>query len=444
MWVRVKSAIRKSVRDIRRKRSSQRRHAELYVGPYRIKRTRKPYKTSPSTDPPAVKNSTCLIRKSDPTTQFRRTQQSTSALPSHHLPQRTRPVSAHRNCNRNGAHGAKSAMDRTKISKACEPCRRRKVKCNGEHPCPNCRSRPMECRYRLKSRIRARHSTPSNPPSATSSNPVDSRPEPGSERRIEPQDAPSELYGTVVAAAQQAPHQSTDGSQLFYGPSSNFAFLQQLHRIILSSQPGGLTSSSGGHDDQGLDLFLQRNVFFGVPSRLTQETHNLLTQNARLPDIAPRPLAEQFLDNFKVSSLHLLPFLTDASLDTLFALAYSEDAGSQPELQKAILLPLVLAIGALSTPETELAEALFMYAKWRSAMYEDAVTLPMIQISLLKADYQINIGRPNSGYLTVGTACRKALAMGLHANAEKTYPQTHVEDIEERRTTLWCLYFYET
>lgn len=339
-------------------------------------------------------------------------------------------------------------MDRTKVPKACEPCRRRKVKCNGEHPCPNCRSRPTECRYRLKPRIRARPSTPStNPPSITSSNAVESRPrpEPGSERRIEPQDAPSELYGTVVAAAQQAPHQSTDGSQLFYGPSSNFAFLQQLHRIILSSQPGGLTSSCGGqHDDQGLDLFLQRNVFFGVPSRLTSETHHLLAQHARLPEIAARPLAEQFLDNFKISSLHLLPFLTHASLDALFSSAYSEDAGTQLESQKAILLPLVLAIGALSTPETELAEALFMYAKWRSAMYEDAVTLPMIQISLLKADYQINIGRPNSGYLTVGTACRKALAMGLHANAEKTYPQTHEEDIEERRTTLWCLYFYET
>lgn len=336
-------------------------------------------------------------------------------------------------------------MDRTKVPKACEPCRRRKIRCNGERPCPHCRSRPAECRYRLKPRVRARPSMPSNPPSVTSSNTAESRTEPGSERRIEPQDAPSELYGTVVAAAQQAPHQSTDGSQLFYGPSSNFAFLQQLHRIILSSQPGGLTSSCGGqHDDQGLDLFLQRNVFFGVPSRLTQETHHLLTQNARLPEIAPKVLAEQFLESFKVSSLHLLPFLTDASLDALFASAYSEDAGTQLESQKAILLPLVLAIGALSTPETELAEALFMHAKWRSAMYEDAVTLPMIQISLLKADYQINIGRPNSGYLTVGTACRKALAMGLHANAEKTYPQTHVEDIEERRTTLWCLYFYET
>ncbi|KFZ14211.1 hypothetical protein V501_03350 [Pseudogymnoascus sp. VKM F-4519 (FW-2642)] len=297
-------------------------------------------------------------------------------------------------------------------------------------------------------------------PSTTTSKPVESQPSlplpeadniPTPEHvqtsdRIQPHDAPSEMFGSVVAGAtHQSPPQFTDGSQLFYGPSSNFAFLQQLHRIILSSQPSGTTSTYGPQqDDQGLDLFHQRNVFFGVPLRLTAETSHLLDRHARLSEIAPKPLAEIFLDNFKISSLHLLPFLSDSSLDNLFACDYSDNVHAHSESQKSILLPLVLAIGALNTPNTEVAEALFMHAKWRSAMYEDAVTLPMIQISLLKADYQINIGRPNSAYLALGTACRKAMAMGLHANAEKTYPQTHEEEIEERRTTIWCLYFYET
>ena len=341
-------------------------------------------------------------------------------------------------------------MQRIKIPKACEPCRRRKTKCNGETPCLGCQSRPSDCRYRHKPRVRNRnpqsragpsrlghHAGPSAPGSSASPGP---EPQPDEAEDLE---ARPELYGTVAASPCHAP-QPDEGSQLFYGSSSNFAFLQHLHRIILPPQPIRSAAATPERGDPGLDMFMQRDVFFGVPSRMTREMHSLVARNPRLDEIVPRPLAELFLDNFKIGSLHIMPFVEASSLDHLFFLAYHDDgAGSPAASQRSIMLPLVLAIGACNTPHTDLAEALFTHAKSRAAAYEDAVTLPMIQVSLLMADYQINIGRPNSGYLYVGTACRKALAMGLNAQTDGSYSHSQT-DVEDRRTTMWTLYFFET
>lgn len=60
------------------------------------------------------------------------------------------------------------------------------------------------------------------------------------------------------------------------------------------------------------------------------------------------------------------------------------------------------------------------------------------------AHYQIEQGRPNSAFLHLGTAARKALSAGLHKDAPTpTKKDGDVESTEERRTTFWSLYFYE-
>jgi hypothetical protein len=59
------------------------------------------------------------------------------------------------------------------------------------------------------------------------------------------------------------------------------------------------------------------------------------------------------------------------------------------------------------------------------------------------AYFQSEQGRPNSTFLHLGSAARKALSAGLHKDAPSDDTQSQ-ESIEERRTTLWSLYFVET
>jgi hypothetical protein len=231
--------------------------------------------------------------------------------------------------------------------------------------------------------------------------------------------------------------ESACNSQLFYGPSSNFAFLQQVHRSILAShgQPLEHEVQEGG---PGLDMFMQRAIFFGTASRDDVVPSHPIQQ---LHDVLSLEQAKVFLNQFKVLSHHLYPFFTESELDNLLCDLYTNDADVPVVPQKRATMLAILANGAIATLHTQLAEMLFNKAKEEAAILDDAVTLTMIQLSILLAGYQAHMGRLNSTYLHLGVACRKAFAMGLHK--QNAHALAREEDLQNRRNTLWSLYFHE-
>ncbi|WZH47155.1 C6 zinc finger domain-containing protein [Fusarium acuminatum] len=303
----------------------------------------------------------------------------------------------------------------TKIPKACEPCRMRKKRCNRIHPChnPDCQKSPQNCVYRPRARTRRSKRGNSEPVSqlpllgsvhsvdgkSTGSTPpqwLEHRSIEASEQGVQP-----EVYHSITET-----HLSptpTNSSQLFYGPSSYFAFLQQIHRGIPSATDNG--QSEGDNTRSGVDTLMQRSLFFGTPSRISPEA--IRSESIQLAPIL-REMGEEFLQGFKTTSYYRLPFYTIDELDGLLESLYdSQRVHNIPPQTKASFLA-ILAIGALSTPHTDLAETLFTEARREAVILDDAVTLKTLQLSLLFADYQVNMGRPNSTYLHLGMACRKA------------------------------------
>lgn len=336
----------------------------------------------------------------------------------------------------------------TKISKACEPCRRRKTRCNGSQPCNACSHQPSQCSYRAKARDRAsarNHSAKghdqhvsreeserlstgiaiASPPSST----------PG---RTDERAGPEVYHG--ITATHYHGTSSSECAQLFYGPSSNFAFLQQLHRSLVFHGLGKEKdpSQSEGHEGgDGLDMFVQRSVFFGIPSRL-DAAHPARAHE--LAGVISAAQASVFLHEFKTVTLHLLPLFTEVELDNMVEDYFATNTPTAPRVQQRALTLAVMAVGALSTDQTDVAEILYAQAKTTAIMFDEAVTLSMIQLSLLFSDFQVNLGRPNSAYIHLGTASRKALAMGLNREATGMVSS---EGLEKRRATMWCLYFHE-
>ncbi|KAI0167704.1 hypothetical protein BJ166DRAFT_239504 [Pestalotiopsis sp. NC0098] len=332
-----------------------------------------------------------------------------------------------------------------KISKACEPCRKKKVRCDGKQPCRRCQRRPADCSYRERARIRksTRQSLrnaqgddqsideiQADGSIADASDDV-SRPKERTEQ------ARAQLYQSVTATPGNEAD-SVESSRLFYGPSSQFAFLQQLHREILCSGPqqtsGEREVLEGG---PGLDLFVQRSIFFGTAQRT--RANPLPSHNSLLSSL-PVAQAVEFLAGFKAAS-SIVPLYTDQELDDLLHHFYSDASDSPMSPQKRAVTLAILAIGALTTSETDLAELLVIRAKQEAVVCDDMASLSMIQFSILVAVYQINMGRPNSAYLNLGVACRKALAMGLHKESYTTMVPADI--LQKRRMTLWCLYFHE-
>lgn len=362
-----------------------------------------------------------------------------------------------------------------KNPKACEPCRRRKVRCDGKTPCNRCEKKPEDCTYRLRTRIRksgihraaaakadavaggrkdsgagrggvsssssvgglARAPTPLPAATGPALSP------PGFSKRVS-EDAGTKsdtAYSNVYQGVAAVHEHGTENSRLFYGPASQFAFLQQVHRSIISSAPQGQADKEVQEGGAGLDLFLQRSFFFGTASRI--DTSNILRPASSLfPEICIDQ-ARIFLHNFDVWSSRLLPFFTRDELDKMLENLYSKDehVQSRPSQTKALTLA-VLALGALATPQTDIGEMLLTKAKYEAVIFDDTVSLQMIQFSLLVADYQTCMGRPNLVYLSLGTACRKAFALGLHREAANCL--TRPEHVQKYRATLWSLYSLES
>ncbi|KAK1992000.1 hypothetical protein LX36DRAFT_538458, partial [Colletotrichum falcatum] len=272
-----------------------------------------------------------------------------------------------------------------KIPKACEPCRRRKVKCSGHKPCRQCENKPSDCVYRLKPRVRL---STKRAAAAVASAPTDAeavrgastpgsersrRDETGSRRSAEEhhqQVAQTEVYHSV-AAAHHAP-KSTDSTQLFYGPSSNSAFLQQIHRGLLSGQYGQSLARDVQEGGPGLDMFMQRNIFFGMPMKI-----NIEPAHPTPCPVSPAQ-AQEFVAHFKNTHLSTLPFFTPRELDEMVPALFSNVTESAIQPQKKTVFLAALALGALSTQQTDAAESLFVHAKKEAVIYEDSVTLPMI------------------------------------------------------------------
>lgn len=337
----------------------------------------------------------------------------------------------------------------SRVSKACQECRHRKLRCSGEQPCKSCRTRKEECIYRPVNRIRRR-----NGRSSTQNDVVDSIPglqgqgsdAPGTALRpavTAQQPAPSrdeEVYHSVSATHKTAVHGNV---QLYYGASSNFAFLQQLHKSILADDEAETTTPGEVQEGSaGLDLFNQRPIFFGTtvssvaPNRLTGDTLDV--------DALPPTFLSTFLSRFFESLHPYIPFVQEESVrhcaNSLFS---SEITCCVPSTLKSVTLAL-LAIGALATEHLDYAELLYTSAKRESLGFDEIVNLHSVQLSLLLSMFQNSMGRPNQSYLHLGAACRKAFAMGLHKDI--CFSREQIQDDgnkEEWRLTMWCLYFQE-
>lgn len=263
----------------------------------------------------------------------------------------------------------------------------------------------------------------------------------------------------MVAAVRDAP-QAADCSQLYYGPSSNFALLQHLYRQILAQRrqdppcspprPRDDGATQDHHDRRrktqearlGLETFFQTAVFFGVPLQCAPLSLAALGDLNRfsIARLASKEVVLSFLENFKLASLDIHPFLSARTLDRVAEAMYvagGTEATVHPQTRVVFLV--AVAIGALSTPCSKLADQIYLQARQEASLYSEVVTLPMIQFSVLAADYQMNMGRPNDSYLHIGAACRKGLASGLHS----TISSSDYAAKQERHATLWSMYFME-
>lgn len=258
------------------------------------------------------------------------------------------------------------------------------------------------------------------------------------ETPIQPSGHPRDegIYHSISAT------QSTAGSgnlQLYYGASSNFAFLQQLHRSLLLDDGSEIaTPGEVQEGGAGLDLFHQRGLFFG-----TTATDLRRTGEAPRWETLPPGLRDLFLEGYLETIWHISSFIQPEELRSWAHAIFDKRSNHTTAAAQRCVCLAVLANGATTTEHAEWAEVLYKAAKTEAHDYDEVVNLHSVQFSLLLAIYQNTMGRPNQAYLHLGSATRKAFAMGLHKDIDDAAGTGASGNVQQRRTLIWCLYFHE-
>ncbi|KAL1954300.1 hypothetical protein VTO42DRAFT_1442 [Malbranchea cinnamomea] len=361
--------------------------------------------------------------------------------------------------------------------KACEECRQRKVKCDGALPsCKHCQERLRHCVYRDVPRPKRREAARSQRTQGSSETTAAARGTAAGEHRKRMRRSPSFSAGARMPTSPReksrvhyssvaATHLASPSCelQLYYGPTANFSLLQLLYRHLTSSTTNvsATTGSNAALDEEsregqtagdeveeagpGLDLFSFRRLFFGDFERTNRHAGRPLgaTVGEQPLMFLPYELAERFLQRYLATKYHYTPFLTREEYHSLLRKMY---AGTDPGVYESanyIVLLICMAIGASMMDNWPWADTLFSKARAGASMLDDVVNLQAVQVPLLLALFQVDNGRPNSAFLSLGTATRKAFAMGLHKGVDLRVGVAG-QDVQARRVTLWSLFFFET
>jgi hypothetical protein len=338
---------------------------------------------------------------------------------------------------------------RLRSRRACEPCRVKKIKCDGTYPCTACKSRKLLCIPRNDIKKSSKRKT------AEGSDTLSSRKRrescgvlfTDSGHNISDYEVHCSLTGFDASNSSQM--------QLYYGPSSAFAFLQQLFAYLsdgASVKDIVNSSQCARYSAEAIAEFGYDKLFFGTHAEASPITSissikSLVSSNSSISSrLLPRETAELFLEMFFSSTYHLLPFCTHETIRMLLNDLYFDSSFFCQNLDST-LITAILAIGATLTNEVEWADSLQQMVKNDLKQRAETVNIRVVQTNMLMGELSNYQGRPNSANLYVGAAVRMALAAGLHRNnsssnhsSATSLPQKEAVRLAERRATFWSLY----
>lgn len=278
-----------------------------------------------------------------------------------------------------------------RTSKACQECRKRKIKCDGVEPCKTCQLRHTPCIYRefvrqrrKKQKVRlADADTDDGAPEAIrpESSMHQQSPAPGLPHYHRAQTPGKYTFHNSVSATHMA--SPSCKVQLYYGPTAHFTLMQQIYRDLVSNQPSHSEEPQGEVEEAGagLDLFSFRRIFFGTPS----EALDLIrSSNVSGPSamFLSYDLAQTFLQRFLSTLYSLMPVRPRAFFEQQLDQLYQPPVGVESDASYHALILLALAMGSMGTEHFSWGDVLFERAKASAAALDEVVNLQTVQISL--------------------------------------------------------------
>ncbi|KAE8333769.1 hypothetical protein BDV39DRAFT_188148 [Aspergillus sergii] len=316
---------------------------------------------------------------------------------------------------------------RLRCRRACDSCKRRKQKCNGEQPCTICvqRHKESECHFSDKP---ARLLKPSE--SSKDTMLLSERLVPTPQR----QTAMDRLLNSLEDRSANLEQQVVDdkdgtapvpkvarllrdgqGKFMYIGDSASLSFLQSVRRIV-SSSIGRCEFTEDNSRHSMLEAFQSSSTTQTgplIPPPSNEEAQRLARQYV----LATSPL----LDLFDLEEFH--PRLAN----------WIENPTGDEDTVSSIFY-LVLAIGAqVSDTNHTLAEKYFISGRQLAfSAFTETPSISTIQSYVLISMYMLGACRRNGAFMNLGIALRAAYAVGIHRKDANTLFCTRERRARER------------
>ncbi|CAC9890749.1 unnamed protein product [Aureobasidium pullulans] len=330
---------------------------------------------------------------------------------------------------------------RRKIAIACEPCRKRKVRCDGKQPtCSPCmtsrktytciyESSPQATQQRYIEELQNRITDLGGHVNVQASQDA------SSESMQQPDSGQSGIF-TATASAHLGPITDASSPDVVFGESSTATFLQQL-------------SHEAGQKDRP-PLFAP-NESDSCPLRLDRSTE----QSAELPI---RRIADDLINCYWQYMHPLFPILHEPTFTAAYKKSWTSDqpiphATPKPtsdnpgEIKEALFfstLNIIFALGtrfcsSIPSTEKEITSKRFYRRARLNFPYDllDFSSLPVLQMVLLQGVYLQSTTEVSRCWNVIGVAVRMAQSLGLHAEGTQDRKKTELER-EMGRRLWWC------
>ncbi|CAG8908786.1 unnamed protein product [Penicillium egyptiacum] len=297
---------------------------------------------------------------------------------------------------------------RLRCRRACDSCKRRKQKCNGEQPCTICvqRHKESECHFSdrparlLKPDVKdstmllSERMVASPQRETAMDRLLNSLEDQGMNMEHHEKD---EKEGTAPVPKVARLLRDGQGKFMYIGDSASLSFLQSLRRVVRSSI-GRCEFTEDNSRHSMLEAF-QNNPSAQPGALATPPSNDEAQRLARQFVLATSPL----LDLFDLEEFHprLANWVANPSGD--------EDTVSS-------IFYLVLAIGTqVSDIDQAVAEQYFGSGRQLAfSAFQETPSISTIQSYILVSMYMLGACRRNGAFMNLGIALRAAYAVGIH------------------------------
>ncbi|KAH7010257.1 transcriptional regulatory protein GAL4 [Ilyonectria destructans] len=333
----------------------------------------------------------------------------------------------------------KRNSERARVTRACDRCKKRKIKCNGAQPCEFCIRAKASCTFNS---AYARGRVPAILPasdveSGSNSILVDDALTQATQHplRLQSHDV-SSSYLVPLASASAAPSSQsspepvqTDLQGHYIGPASGVSFLLRVQKRL----------------HQAISFHDASTIFtFGdAPLQLPEFDPSFCM-------MLPRDDAQRLVDRYFDFAMPTYRFLHRPTVQEWFeefydTLGIMRDAHSAPA--KVALLFMVFAQARVYMPDSDrpgppdLSTRYFLAAEHQLTKERGSIRLTSVQARLTQCFYLLTQSRINHCWSLFGTMSHLALAIGLNRNRRPGRRSgLSVVEAQCRRRTFWCAY----